>query len=98
MTRTKRLYDEIPERYGDNEHISLQYHFDFKGKEITPGTKLKIKGEYGDTFVFQQLAHNSKLDSTWIDCMSTKLGVFRSFRVDRVSSVVVEKRSRAKKQ
>ncbi len=93
----KRAYDSIPERHGKNPCISVHYEIMFKGKSIEPGTRLKIKGE-SNPMIFQNLAHHSELDSTWIDVMDEKDGQFRSFRVDRIVSIVEGKRSRVKKE
>lgn len=84
-----------PAPYSANPHISVQYELNFGKEVVVPGDKLKFKGER-QTFTFVRLAHNAKLDVTWIDCLSPQ-GETRSFHVGKLKTVVRPKRSRRKK-
>ena len=84
------------EPYPLNPDISVQYELAFKKDMIKPGDKIKIKGQRG-TFVFRRLAHNSKLDVTWIDCSDADTGETRSFYVEKLMKVIRPKRSYRKR-
>ncbi len=81
--------------YTANDDIHVQYELEFKKDIIKPGNPIKIKNQRG-VFKFRCVAHNIKLDVTWIDCMD-KDGHYRSFRIDELKTLVKPKRSRAKK-
>lgn len=82
--------------YGFNDDICVKYELEFRGDLIKPGNLIKIKNDRA-TYKFRCLAHNIKLDSTWIDCMDTSNGAWRSFRIDKIKCLVKPKRSRRKK-
>lgn len=82
--------------YPLNEDIHVSYEFEFGKDVVRPGTPLKIK-YVRSTFKFRCLAHNIKLDSTWIDCIDANTGEWRSFRLEQIKNVVKPKRSRRKK-
>lgn len=92
-----RGWKHVVEPYNVNEDITVQFELPFKNDTIKPGDKIKFKGERG-IFTFQRLAHNQKLDSTWIDCTEDNTRQFRSFRVDKLKLVIRPKKSRRKKQ
>lgn len=82
--------------YIDHPDIVVQYELEFKKDIIKPGNKIKIKNKRS-TFRFRCLAHNTKLDSTWIDCMDMDTGEWRSFRVEQIRNLVKPKRSYRKR-
>lgn len=91
---------ELPDSWWKNAYVNqpdihVQYELQFKKDLIKPGTKIKIKYMRG-VFKFRCLAHNVKLDSTWIDCIGDD-GAWHSFRVEQLKNVVKPKRSRRKK-
>lgn len=88
-------YDPPP--YQVNPDISVQYELQFNNDLIKPGDKLKFKGVRG-TFQFKWLAHNSKLDSTWIDCYDCNTRELRSFHLAKLKAVIRPKKSRRKKK
>lgn len=81
--------------YSLNNDIHVQYELQFKKDLVKPGNPIKIENERG-VFKFRCIAHNIKLDVTWIDCMDSE-GQFRSFPIDQFKLLVKPKRSRAKK-
>lgn len=81
--------------YPFNEDIHVQYELEFGKDTIKPGNPVRIKFQRG-VFNFRCLAHNIKLDSTWIDCIGPD-GQWHSFRVDQLKGLVKPKRSRRKK-
>jgi len=92
MTRKKRLYDsDYKGRHGANSDIHVLYDMEFNGHLVIPGTKFKIKHDR-NTYLFQCLAHNIRLDVTWVEAMCVETGEFRSFRVDKIYSLVLPKK------
>jgi hypothetical protein len=82
--------------YRNNPHVYVYYELEFGKDVIKPGDKIKIKFDR-DTYTFLRLAHHSKHDTTWVDCISLKKGSWHSFRVEDVQRVIRPKRSRRKK-
>lgn len=82
--------------YPGREDIFVSYEMEFGKDVVRPGTPIKIKYQRG-VFRFRCLAHNIKLDSTWIDCIHVGDGSWHSFRVEQIRGVVKPKRSRRKK-
>lgn len=82
--------------YGFNDDIHIQYEIEWKKDIIKPGTLIKFKNDRG-RYKFRCLAHNIKLDVTWVDCIDTKTLEWRSFYVDRLIGVIKPKRSRRHK-
>lgn len=97
MAAKRKGYGKEIVPYSVNPDISVQYELAFNREIIKPGDMLKFKNMRG-TFKFKWLAHNSKLDSTWIDCYDIKTGELRSFHLAKLKMVVRPKRSRRKKQ
>jgi hypothetical protein len=62
---------------------------------IKPGDKIKIRNRRG-TFTFRSVAHNSNIDSTWVDCFEDSTQQFRAFPIDMIKGVVRPKKSRRK--
>lgn len=87
--------DERP-HYKVNPDISVFYELKFGKDVIQPGDMLKFKDVRG-SFRFVQLAHNVKLDVTWIDCYNPTTGEYRSFYVDKLKGIVHAKKSIRKK-
>lgn len=96
MPGKKRIPPYNPEPYQVNPDICVLYQLDFYGDLIKPGDKLKFKNDRS-TYVFVRLAHNVKLDSTWIDCTDFDTKETRSFHVSKLKLVVRPKKSRRKK-
>lgn len=92
--RTTKKYPEKPERWAGDPDKVISYEFELNGKPVTPGTKFKVKGDRS-TYTFVCLVHNIRLDVTWIEAMN-ECG-FKSFRPERITSIVVPKRSYRKK-
>jgi hypothetical protein len=82
--------------YRNNPYVYVYYELEFGKDVIKPGDKIKIKFDR-DTYTFLRLAHHSKHDTTWVDCISLKKGSWHSFRVEDVQRVIRPKRSRRKK-
>lgn len=95
MAKKKKEYEYVP--YSMNDDIHVYYELEFLKDTIKPGDKIKFKNVRGH-FVFLHMAHNSALDVTWIDCRNPETGEYRSFYVDRLKSLVRDKKSRRKKQ
>jgi len=83
--------------YASNDNIYVEYTLDYKGHLIEPGTQLKFKNIQG-VFLFKCLAHNSSLDTTWIDCWDADTRSLRAFHLAKLKGVVTIKRSRRKKK
>lgn len=83
--------------YVAHPHIVVQYELEFKKDVIRPGNQIKIKN-LRSTFRFRCLAHNIKLDTTWIDCMDVNTGEWRSFRPEQIRNLVKPKRSYRKRK
>lgn len=86
-----------PPPYAVNPDISVQYELEFNNDVIKPGDKIKFKNIRG-TFVFVRLAHNQKIDSTWIDCIDVNTRETRSFHLAKLKMVIRPKKSRRKKK
>jgi hypothetical protein len=84
-----------PPPYAVNPDIYVLYELQFGNDLIKPGTKIKFKNDR-TIYLFRLLAHNKKLDQSWIDVMEEG-GGWRSFRVENLKSVVKPKRSRRHK-
>lgn len=91
----KNKIEYIP--YSKNDDIHVYFEVEYLKDVIKPGDKIKIKNMRGH-FLFICMAHNSKLDVTWIDCRNPATGEYRSFYIDRLRGLIREKRSRRKKQ
>lgn len=83
--------------YWYHEHIFIYDELQFKNDTIKVGDELKFKNARG-SFKFIRFAHNSQKDVSWIDCVESKTGVYRSFYIDQLATVVRAKKSRRKKQ
>ena len=60
------------------------------GFEIIQGDIVKIRGEVGARFKFNNLVTNIETGSQWVDCFETwrgTSGVWRSFRIDRIKRI-----------
>lgn len=79
-----------------NDAITVFYEMKHGRDEIIIGTPLRFKYERG-TFKFLKLVHNEDKGVTWIDCMDTKNGTFRSFYVSKLVGVVKPKNKRKKR-
>lgn len=88
-------YDRAP--YAVNPDIVVQYELQFNNDLIKPGDKIKFKNIRG-TFEFKWLAHNCRLDSTWIDCYDVSTRELRSFHLAKLKAVIRPKKSRRKKK
>lgn len=97
MARTRKKSprpEALP--YGTNPDIVVAYELPWGDDVIRPPDKIKFKNIIG-WFEFIKVAHNSKLDATWIDCKDVNTGEFRSFHVHKLKEVSRPKKSRAKK-
>lgn len=81
--------------YKDMDHMYIVHEMEFGKDVIRVGTKFKIKNNRG-TYQFRCLAHNSKSDKTWIDCIDIITREYKSFRVDQIKGVVKMKSRRRK--
>lgn len=97
MANKKKLANSTDRpAYAVNPDISVFYELKFGKDIIKPGDALKFKDVRG-SFKFIQLAHNAKLDVTWIDCFSIETGEYRAFYVEKLKGVVHAKKSIRKK-
>jgi len=95
MGAKRRVHQEfVP--YGANPEIFVDYQLEFKGDIIKPGDKIKFRHIRG-IFIFVRIAHNVRLDSTWIDCLDQNSKVTRSFHVGKLKQIVRPKRSYKKR-
>jgi hypothetical protein len=78
-----------------NKNISVFDEMTHGKDIITVGTPLRFKYQRG-SFKFVKLVVNSETNVSWIDCIDTKNGVFRSFYVDQLRGVIKPKRQRKK--
>lgn len=90
----KVLIDLLP--YSGNPDISVVYELSFGDDLIKPGDKIQFRGS-NSWYVFSRVAHNSKLDSTWIDCTDVITGETKSFHVYKLRKVNRPKKSRKKR-
>ncbi len=98
LTKRKNKKIDISKlRHGANDDIVIFWELKFDKDVLTPGTRFRIKNDR-NTYSFDCFAHNIKLDVTWVDARCIETGEFRSFRVDRIKSVVKTKISRVKKK
>lgn len=81
--------------YTYNDDIHVQYELNFGKDIIKPGNRIKIKNQRG-VFIFRCVAHNVKLDVTWIDCLGPN-HQWHSFPITKLKNLVKPKRSRRKK-
>lgn len=81
--------------YKDVENIHVQYELTHGKDIIKPGTLIKIKHERPQ-FKFRCLVHNTKTNTTWIECVEVN-GAFRAFRIEKLKGVVKAKKSRRRK-
>lgn len=97
MASRKKLSNSVERpAYAVNPDISVFYELKFGKDTIQPGDMLKFKDVRG-SFRFIQLAHNARLDRTWIDCYDSITGEYRAFYVDRLKGIVHAKKSIRKK-
>lgn len=96
MTMQKKKHKEDNDPYYYNPDITVFYELKHGNDQIVVGTPLKFKYERS-TFKFMKAAHHSGKNVTWIDCMETTTGVFRSFYVDNLKGVIKPKRQRKKR-
>lgn len=96
MGKKKELNREIIP-YAVNPDIFVTYELPFRQDTIKPGDRIRFRHIRG-IFIFVRLAHNVRLDSTWIDCIDTKTRGTRSFHVAKLKQVVRPKRSYRKKK
>lgn len=92
----KRVSEIVYEPYSANDDIVVFYELEFNDDVIKPGDKIKLKNERG-WYVFLHLAHNVKLDTTWIDTLDQTTGGWKSVRIDKIKLVDRPKRSYRKK-
>lgn len=95
MAKKKKEYEYIP--YRNNPNIHVYYEIEFLKDTIRPGDRITFKHIRGE-FIFILMAHNSEKDVTWIDCRNPITGEYRAFYIDRLKSLVRDKKSRRKKQ
>lgn len=92
----KRRSAPVREPYWWTDKVVPIDEFYFKGRLLMPGDKLKFKGTRG-VFTFERVWSNTEKDVQWINCLEDKTQQFRAFYVDRLSSIVIPKKSRRKK-
>jgi hypothetical protein len=62
----------------------------FDNHTIVKGDMIKVKGEYGMKFKFDNVVTNSETGAIWVDCFETfrgTVGAFRSFKIDRIKRI-----------
>lgn len=94
MNKRIALYKTNPARWANDEDKAITYEFDFKGTLVKPGMQFKLKNDR-NTYIFICLVHAISLDKTWIECSS--LEGFKSARIDKISRILVPKRSYKKR-
>jgi len=94
MNKKKKISERSTERHFANPDIFILYELEFKKDIIKPGDKFKIKHDRA-TYKFQCLAHNTKLDKMWVEAMCVETGEFRSFWIDKITTVIRPKKKRA---
>jgi hypothetical protein len=57
-----------------------------RGKVLTPGRVVRIKGERG-AFAFLRHVTNTRTGAEWLDVRDTTTGALRAFHADRVRTV-----------
>jgi hypothetical protein len=82
--------------YRGHPDITVEYEYVFGKDTILPNMRFKIKNKRGE-FKFRCVAHNAALNTTWIDCMDTDTGEWRSFYPDQIRGVVKPRKRRTKK-
>lgn len=83
MTRKRTTHDTrptVPAHWDVSPTVRL------RNRQVTPGTRLRIRGERG-TFTFRQFVRNTRTGAEWLDVNATDAGTFRAFRPERVASI-----------
>ena len=94
ISRKKSKSTRTP--YEHNDQINIFYEMKFGKDEIIAGTPLRFKYERG-TFKFIKMVYHGGKDITWIDCIDSTTGIFRSFYVSQLKGVVKPRNKRRKK-
>jgi len=81
-------------RWSQRPEMLVSYEFEFKGQVVKPGMQFKVKNER-TILTFTCLVHNSKLGTTWVDCLSSE--GYRAVRPEKITKLVGIKRSYKKK-
>lgn len=79
-----------------NQSITVFYEMKHGNDQISAGTVVRFKNRRG-TFKFVKLVHNAEKNVSWIDCMETNTGIYRSFYVEELKGMVKPKKRRKKR-
>jgi hypothetical protein len=95
--------DPVTELYL-NPDIVVSYEMQLNGQTLKTGDPVKIKHDH-NLYRFRCLAHNVKLDTTWVDLVVVNdrnsarqlTGGFRSVRPEQLKTIAVKRSRRGKK-
>lgn len=90
MSMTRRKATEPTARWSKDPNKAVVYSFDFRGIEVKPGMKFRLKNDR-NIYTFHCLVTNIRTGAVWIECTSPE-GFF-SFRPERVFKLEGIKRS-----
>jgi hypothetical protein len=97
MPRRKRV--ELPDIWfkfdRQKETITLP-----DGSTLDIGEIFRVNGEHGLRFKFAGLTTNVETGASWVECFEvhkSRVGVQRSFRVDRVKKIPIRRKRRVKR-
>ena len=93
--KKKTVYNPTNDLYVRNSSYTLP-----DGKTVEKDEIIKIQGEKGGRFKFQEHVIRKDTGVEWIDCFQLDRGVlcgWRSFKPDRIRTIRVPKRRRRRK-
>lgn len=79
-----------------NQSITVFYEMKHGNDHISVGTVVRFKNRRG-TFKFVKLVHNAEKGVSWIDCMESGTGIYRSFYVEELKGMVKPRKRRKKR-
>lgn len=93
---TPRKIEWWDNAYKFHDDITAIYELKWNSRLILPGELIKFKHQRGKVYKFRCIAHNIKLDRTWIDCLD-KEGQYRSFEIEDLAGPLPKRRKRSYK-
>lgn len=79
---------QMPPQHVNNWTVTTEYTVG--NKTLSSGDLIRIDGEQGKRFIFNQHVYNHDNDAEWIDCNEIwkgAPGMFRSFRPNRIRTI-----------
>lgn len=100
-TPTRRSRVKNPDSWWQNAYLGMPdviptYEFEFEGDTIIPKMPIKFKNTRG-VFKFRCVATNIRTGKTWIDCINSDTGEWKSFYIEKLKGVVKPKARRRRR-